>query len=386
MSEESSRSVRIDAARWAAVIDAALRGVVSIDARGMIQSVNSACLDMFGYAEGELDDRNVSCLMPASDAERHDGYLSSYLRTGVGKVIGIGRAVTAVKKDGTLFPVHLSIGQYHLDQETGFVALIHDMTEQRRAEQQLAESDQIVRATTAEAQLHRERLERMDRISLAGEMASGIAHEVNQPLSAIANYSRALMYMLEVEKLGSEELKSTVEKVRLQARRAGEIVSRMRDFVSRHPTEPRPTSINTTIQEVLSFAELSRNGRRVKVETELARGLPDVLFDRVQLQQVILNLVNNAVEACRRDQPGRILLRSFSKDASTITLQIVDNGTGIDPVTESRLFEPFFSSKRNGTGMGLAISHSIVEARGGTLGFKRNSDQGVTFFVELPTL
>lgn len=386
MSEDPTRSLLVDAARWAAVFDAALRGVVAIDDKGQIQSANNACLEMFGYSEGELVGRNVRCLMPSPDSERHDEYVANYLRTGVGKVIGIGRAVTAMKKDGTKFPVHLSIGKYRLDQEIGFVALLHDMTDQRRAEQQLAESDQILRASTAEAKLHRERLERMDRISLAGEMASGIAHEVNQPLSAIANYSRALMYMLEVEQSESEELKSTVEKIRIQAHRAGEIVSRMRDFVSRHPTEPRPISVNATIQEVLSFAELSANGRKVTVETELEDDLPDVLFDRVQLQQVILNLVNNAVEACRLDQPGRILLRSFIGGTSTITLQVVDNGTGIDPVTESRLFEPFFSSKRNGTGMGLAISHSIVEAQGGTLGFSRNSDHGVTFFVELPTL
>jgi len=384
--EDRSRSEQEDAARWAAVFHAALRGVVTIDSNGRIQSINPACLNMFGYDEGELDGRNVRCLMPSPDADHHDDYLKRYLSSGKGKIIGIGRDVVAMKKDGTTFPIHLSVGEYRFEGNVGFVALLHDMTDQRRAEEQLAESDQIVRATTAEAKMHRERLERMDRISLAGEMASGIAHEVNQPLSAIANYTRALLHMLEVEQLGSEDLRSTVEKVRLQSQRAGEIVGRMRDFVSRHPSEPGPTSLNEVIQEVLSFAELSAHGRRVTVETDLCEDLPEVLFDRVQLQQVILNLVNNAVEACTLVGPEKIVIRSLSVDGSTIALHVIDNGAGIDPVTESRLFEPFFSSKRNGTGMGLAISHSIVESQGGTLGFTRNADRGVTFFVELPIL
>ena len=136
---------------------------------------------------------------------------------------------------------------------------------------------------------------------------------------------------------------------------------------------------------MLSFAELSPQGRRVDVETDLQEDLPDVLFDRVQLQQVILNLVNNAVEANHLTGAGRIQIKSSSKD-STVHLHVVDNGIGIDEATEVHLFEPFFSSKRHGTGMGLAISRSIVEAQAGTIGFRRNPDHGVTFYVQLPAL
>jgi len=366
-----------DAALWTAVFNAVVQAVVTIDSDGAIRSVNPAGLRMFDYSESELIGRNVKILMPSPEAEQHDKYLQNFLNTGVKKIIGVGREVVAKRKNGSTFPVHLSVGDYRRGDQVGFVALLHDMTAQRDAETQLAEH-------AAEAKDHRERLERMDRISMAGEMASGIAHEVNQPLSAIANYSRALLHMLEVRGLGSADLNSTVEKIRSQSHRAGEIVRRMRDFVSKHSAEPRPISLNESIDEVLSFAELSPRGRQVKVDLHLEENLPDVLFDRVQLQQVILNLVNNAVEAILSNEESRIRISSACDDSRVVTLQISDSGVGIDESTEARMFEPFFSSKRDGTGMGLAISRSIVESQGGTLGFFRNPDRGVTFYVQVP--
>ena len=194
----------------------------------------------------------------------------------------MGREVLAQRKDGSTFPIHLSVSEYRSTAEHGFVAILHDISTLRQAEESV--------------QVQRERLERMDRISLAGEMASGIAHEVNQPLSAIANYSRALLNMLDGDSSDTEELRDTVNKIRSQSHRAGEIVRRMRDFVSRHTTEPRPTAINEVVDEVLSFAKLASSPTLVKLHTELERDLPEVLFDRVQLQQVILNLLSNAVK------------------------------------------------------------------------------------------
>jgi two-component system sensor kinase FixL len=475
-----------DAARWAAIFDAVVQAVVTIDDHGVIGSVNPAGLEMFGYAADELVGGKVNQLMTSLDADQHDSYIANHLRTGEKKIIGVGRNVTAKRKDGTTFPVHLTVGKYTSGGQTGFVGLVQDLSALREAEERLAEREQILRATlddaplasaqlqadgtvvsanrsfwqltgrspddtdlklldcflgensiddwirrgaadaklqtesgqtryvqvhlqrltlpsraafllvqiedqtegvrhAEESKIHRERLERMDRISLAGEMASGIAHEVNQPLSAIANYSRALLHMFDVENIESEDIRNTVEKIRSQSHRAGEIVRRMRDFVSKHSTDPRPSSINATVHEVLSFAELSSRGRKVKVDLDLAAGLPRVLFDRVQLQQVILNLVNNAVEASHVDEQIRIGVRSFVEGPS-VMLHVVDHGSGIDEVTETRLFEPFFSSKRHGTGMGLAISRSIVESQGGTIGFLRNPDGGVTFYVQLPAL
>ncbi|NIL99399.1 MAG: PAS domain S-box protein [Acidobacteria bacterium] len=357
-----------DAARWSAVFDAVVHGVVTVDREGIIRSANQACQLMFGWTEGELVGHNCSLLMPSPDRENHDGYIKHYLKTGQRKIIGIGREVLAQRKDGSKFPIHLSVGEFRSAAGLGFVAILHDISAQRRAEEN--------------ARVHRERLERMDRISLAGEMASGIAHEVNQPLSAIANYSRALLHMLGTVTDNSEDLRSTVDKIRIQSHRAGEIVRRMRDFVSRHETEPSPTSINEVVDEVLSLAHLSFGPTLVKLDTDLEKNLPDVLFDRVQLQQVILNLVNNAVEAIGVGTTGAVTIRTFSESPSTITLHVVDDGPGIPPEIEDRLFEPFFSNKHHGTGMGLAISRSIVEAQGGTLGFVRNPTAGVTFYAQ----
>jgi len=361
-----------DGARWSAVFDAVVHGVITIDREGMICSVNQAGQLMFGWTEAELLGQNVKILMPSPDHERHDGYIHNYLETGRRNIIGVGREVLAQRKDGSTFPIHLSVGEYRSSEEHGFVAILHDISAQRRAEEN--------------ARVQRERLERMDRISLAGEMASGIAHEVNQPLSAIANYSRALLNMLDVDSNDTEELRDTVNKIRSQSHRAGEIVRRMCDFVSRHDTEPRPTAINEVVDEVLSFAKLASSPTLVKLRTELKGDLPEVFFDRIQLQQVILNLVNNAVEAIEPDTPGQVTICSFSENPSIVTLHVIDDGPGIPPEIEERMFEPFFSNKHHGTGMGLAISRSIVEAQGGTLGFVRNPTKGVTFFVQLPAM
>ena len=369
---QSRSTAEEDAARWSAVFDAVVHGVVTIDHEGVIRSVNQACQFMFGWPEAELIGHNVKMLMPSPDHERHDGYIDKYIKTGRRKIIGIGREVLAKRKDGTTFPIHLSVGEYRSSAEHGFVAILHDISAQHTAEE-----------TT---RIQRDRLERMDRISLAGEMASGIAHEVNQPLSAIANYSRALQLMLDRDAGDPQELLDTVDKIRTQSHRAGEIVRRMRDFVSRHETEPRPTSINKVVDEVLSFTKLAKGPTLVRIRTELEDDLPDVFFDQVQLQQVILNLVNNAVEAIEPGITGQVTIRSFFEEPAIVTLHVIDDGPGIPAEIEDRLFEPFFSNKHHGTGMGLAISSSIVESQGGTLGFVRNPGKGVTFFVQFPAM
>lgn len=354
------------------MFNAVVHGVVTIDPEGIIRSVNQACQLMFGWTEDELVGHNVKMLMPFPDRKHHDAYMQSYLETGRKKIIGVGREVLAARRDGSPFPIHLSVGEYRSNSEHGFVAILHDISAQRKAEEN--------------AQIQRERLERMDRISLAGEMASGIAHEVNQPLSAIANYSRALLNMFDDDSHDTEELRLTAQKIRSQCHRAAEIVGRMRDFVSRHDTELRPTSINEVVGEVLSFAKLVSSTSPITLSTELEDNLQDVLVDRIQLQQVILNLVNNAVEAIEPGDTGHVTVRSFSEHPSSVTLQVIDDGPGITPDIEDRLFEPFFSNKPRGTGMGLAISRSIVESQGGTLGVLKNPTRGATFFVHLPAM
>lgn len=376
MSEQSSKSRREDAARWLAVIDAVVQAVITIDERGTIATVNPSCLKMFGYREEELIGKNVRILMPSPDSEQHDRYLENHIQTGEKKVIGIGREVTGRRRDGTHFPVHLSIGSYEANEHRGFVGVLQDLSAQRETEIRLAEH-------AAEATQHRELLERMDRISLAGEMASGIAHEVNQPLSAIATYSRALQHMIADSPTDSKELQETVEKIRTQSHRAGEILRRMRDFVSKNLKTPRPQSLNKVVDEVLSFAELFSRGRRVVVGRRLEENLPLTLCDQVQIQQVILNLLNNALDANPVPAEVKIEIQTFSENG-LVQLHVQDNGVGIDRETEAHLFEPFFSNKRTGTGMGLAISRSIIEAHGGKIGFFRNPVRGVTFFIQLP--
>lgn len=474
-----------DAARWTAVFEAAVHAVITVDGEGRIDGFNRAAERMFRHRRDAVIGRNVRMLMPSPDAERHDGYMSRYQATGDPRIIGTGREVTGLRADGSLFPIHLSVGEFRIEGRRGFVAVIHDLSAQQAAERRVRERDQVLRLTfeeaplasatldtggrvvtvnrefcrlfgwtdaearglplvelirggpaeirldtalrewscrvvdrrggehevilhlnvvedpegspslfvaqfedhterlqaAAEARAARERLARVDRISIVGEMASGIAHEVNQPLSAIANYSRALVRMMKQHGIEDAELLATADKVHNQAQRAGEIIRRIRHFVSRQTADRESLDVNEVVEETLELAEIDGIRRDAELRLELASALPPILFDRIQLQQVVLNLIRNAVEA---DDRAEVVLRTVLRDGA-VCVEVRDSGVGITEEVERHLFEPFFSTKGHGMGMGLAICRSIVEAQGGRLSFTRNPDRGVTFRIQLPT-
>jgi C4-dicarboxylate-specific signal transduction histidine kinase len=263
--------------------------------------------------------------------------------------------------------LHLNVVEDPEGAPSLFVAQFEDHTEQLQA--------------AAEARAGRERLARVDRISMVGEMASGIAHEVNQPLSAIANYSRALARMMKQHGIEDPDLLETADKLHSQARRAAEIIRRIREFVSKNRMERESLHVNAILEEVAALAGIDNGRHDTPIALEPAPGLPTISFDRIQLQQVILNLVRNAMEA---DPHGRIILRSRPTDEGAVWVEVVDRGPGIPAEIEASLFEPFFSTKGDGMGMGLAISRSIVESQGGRLSFVRNPEGGVTFRIQLP--
>ncbi len=267
--------------------------------------------------------------------------------------------------------LHLNVVEDAEGSPSLLVAQFEDHTERLRA--------------AADARAARDRLARVDRISMIGEMASGIAHEVNQPLSAIANYSRALSRMMEQQGIDDADLLETANKLHLQAHRAGEIIRRIRGFVSKNPGDAELLDVNAVIEEAVALAEIDGMRHKVGLELRLGTGLPPVLFDRIQFQQVVLNLIRNAIEASvvSANGPESVRVRTLRKDDSVCT-EVRDRGKGISEDDEARLFEPFFSTKRDGMGMGLAICRSIVEMQGGRLSFTRNSDRGVTFRIQVP--
>ncbi len=484
------------------ILDAAVDAIVVIDERGTIRRVNAAVERLFGFSAHELVGKNVKMLMPEEQASRHDGYLRNYLESGNARVIGIGREVIGQRKDGSQFPLELSVGEAktpHL-----FVGMMRDVSSRkelegdlRRREQELRsilENATVATATTdlegnfleanqacermtqydedellqlglwgichpddrddlrrsiAEltrgertevslerhrcvakdgsvrfASLHaaavpgvdghpervvvqvvdrtaqvdaerrereyRERLAHMDRLSTLGEMAAGIAHEVNQPLGAISNYAQAVRVMLEKGTASPERLDDILAKVSGQAQRAGEVIRRLRGLAKGREGERLRVRVNSLVRDVHKLAEVDARLSGVEVHLDLADGLPDVLADSIQIQQVLLNLMRNGMDAMSEVPPeGEVEMRvaTLLTPRGDIEIRVTDRGPGIESDVEGEIMSPFFTTKDSGMGMGLAISQSIAASHGGRLWFSRNvGAPGVTFHLALPAL
>lgn len=363
----------LGAAEFDALLDAAIDGIMVIDERGRIVRVNKSAERMLAYPAAELLGQSLNLIMAEEDAERHDNYVGHYLRTGRRRIIGIGREVVARRRDGSVFPVSLAVGEVRLRGEVRFVGLMRDLTETKRAEE--------------EALRHREEMMHVSRLTTMGEMAAALAHEVNQPLSAIATYTAACTRLLDQGDEGIADVRRALEQINAQAHRAGEVIRRIRSFTRSRELSRRTTDIVSLLEEIRPLAELDAKANSVALRLELAPGLPEITADVVQIQQVLLNLLRNGVDAVRQAPAGRrrLLLRVSPSAAHEVRFEIIDQGEGIDEAVRPRLFTPFFTTKSAGMGMGLAISRSIISAHGGTLDCHNNPGGGATFWFTLPT-
>ena len=275
--------------------------------------------------------------------------------------------------DGTLKYVH-SVGRSVGDTfpDLDFVGSIMDVTERRRAEEALL---------TAQA-----RLEEVSRLTTMGELAASIAHEINQPLATVVSNAQACEKLLEVEPPSVEELQGAVSDIAEAGKRASDVIERIRLLLRKSTPQPTLLDLNEIIREVLVWTRNETSKQRIVVRTDLANDLPAVLADRVQLQQVLVNLIRNAAEAMAavEDRPRTLTIRSQWNVERQVDVAVVDSGVGIPPQHRARVFEPFFSTKSDGMGMGLAICRSTVEAYGGLLTATDNQEFGTTIRFVLP--
>ena len=369
-----------------ALLDAAVDGIIIIDKQGIIQTVNAAVTEMFSYSVDELVGENVSILMSKENRQNHDGYIRRYLDTAERKIIGIGRVAEGRRKDQSCFPVHLSVGQIEDegDSEGGFVGVIRDLTVQRSKEQEVARKESEIRQL-------RERLIHVARISTLGEMVTGIAHEVNQPLTAIATYAQGCTRMINAGLKEPEELLLALDKISIQAQRAARVIAGVRQFSKKSPMQQQAYDCNKLISEVAALAEIHAAELGVSIELQLP-GMQEhrklmVMVDATQVQQVALNLINNAIESMANTKGEKIVtIRTRELDTSRIEVSVSDLGEGLDSGLEDKIFDTFFSTKRSGLGMGLSICQSLVKAQGGEIYFHANSGSGCSFCFTLPTV
>jgi two-component system sensor kinase FixL len=357
-----------------ALLDAAVDGIVLIDHTGRVQAFNRAAERLFGYEAAEVLGSSVNLLMAEPDRSEHDGHLARYVKTRVPHVIGRGREVEARRKDGSIFPVLLSVGVVEGAEPPRFVGFIQDISYRRRAEEQ-----------THGLQ---ERLTHVSRLATIGEMSAGIAHELNQPLTAVANYAQACDRLLGFPDPDIEEIRGALKQITAQAVRAGDIIRRLRALAHNDVMKRESSDINALIQELTDLIQLDAKAHNVQYKLDLAPTLPRAHVDRAQVQQVVLNLVRNALEALSdsSSSPRQVAVRTRLLPDGDIEIAICDNGPGVSAAIAPQLFDPFCTTKPNGTGLGLAISRTIVKSHQGALEYRANLPSGACFTVRLPLM
>jgi two-component system sensor kinase FixL len=358
--------------RLIALLDAAVDALVIIDGKGNIELFNSAAQKMFGYSKQEVFGKNIKMLMPEPFSIDHDKYLSSYLTSGDEKIIGKGRKVKGKKSNGEEFPIFLSVGEVKNSSDIQFVGIIRDISEQ--------EQDRI------EARESRERLSHASRLSSMGELAAGIAHEMNQPLSAISSYAQASKRLLQSATQDNKlKVVAALDKICDQAIRASEVIHRLRTFVKKRVAQRESVDLNALIYETVNLAKVDTRILDHEVLLKLCHNKkPILLADPIQIQQVLLNLIRNGIDAMEHHKGAPLLIHCQWLSNIMIEVSVIDCGLGIDQKTSSGIFNPFFTTKKTGMGMGLSVSQTIIHAHGGNIYFSPAKDSGCIFSFSLP--
>ena len=360
------------------VLDSVVDAIVTIDSAGVIQSLNKATVEMFGYQVDELVGQSLSVLMPEPYRSAHQQYVEQYLATGNAAIIGIGRELVAITKQGREFPIYLAVSEIKTADTSYFAGIIRDLSETKSNQEALLEQ--------------RERLARVGRLSTMGEMTASIAHEINQPLTAIAAYAQACAKLLERDEPDLQRVRDGLRKLNEQSLRAGAVIERIQRFVRHEGSEKTLVDINELVRDLVHLAAADARLHSVNLSFELSDDLPQVFCDAVQIQQVALNLIRNAIDAmieigCTNGHD--IILRTRSLETG-IEVAVIDQGPGVPEDQEPLIFSPFHTTKEEGMGMGLSICRSIIREHGGELKFENNAknhpgESGCTFHFVIPT-
>ncbi len=354
------------------VLDTVPDAMVVIDTRGVMRSFSATAEKLFGYSASEAIGKNVSMLMPQPYSGHHDSYLARYMATGEKRIIGVGRLVVGQRKDGSTFPMELAVGEMRSGDRRFFTGFVRDLTERQQTQQRLQElqSELIF----------------MSRFTALGEMASTLAHELNQPLTAMTSYLNGARRLLDSGKPSDIVMaRGAMDSAAEQTLRAGQIIKRLREFVARGESDRRPEDLRKLIEEASALALVGAKETGVHVSFDFDTAIGLVMADRIQIQQVILNLMRNALEALQEVDRRKLEIATRQIDSETVEIAVRDTGPGIAPAIAEKLFQPFMTTKPQGMGVGLSISRTIVEAHGGRLWTEPNPQGGTIFFLTLKT-
>ncbi|MDO9338311.1 MAG: PAS domain S-box protein [Caulobacter sp.] len=371
--QQSSAAVIAELANKEAVLrsilDTGPDAMLVIDRWGKVLTFGASAELLFGWTSADVVGRNVSMLMPGPYRDEHDGYIARYLESGERKVIGKSREVTGLRKDGSRFPMVLHVGEVLVGEERHFTGFVHDLT---------ALNDAHLRTEQL-----RNQLTHVWRMNSLGEIAAVLSHELNQPLTAISNYVRGARTIVNRLELQNEDLLDALEEAGAQAIRAGEIIRRTRSMVSPQERERQRVSLSALVLEIDLMTGLIAREAAVTLDYNLSQGADDVCVDRIQIQQVVGNLVRNGVDAMT-GQDRRILEISTSRLEDAWVVKVSDSGPGVPAEMVAQLFEPLTSTKEQGMGLGLSISRTIIDHHGGAIWVERSRLGGAAFCFSLP--
>jgi two-component system sensor kinase FixL len=355
------------------ILDTVPDGMIVIDDRGIIRSISVTAVRMFGFAASEVRGHNVSMLMPSPYRENHDAYISRYLSTGERRIIGLGRVVTGQRKDGTTFPIELAVGEVRGEGRRLFTGFVRDLTERQHTLKRLQELQS--------------ELSHVSRLTEMGQMASALAHEINQPLTAVTNYLQAAHLLLgKGDSVAIERIANLIDNASAQVTRTTHIIRQLRDFLRKGETEQGAADIGKVIEEATALALIGAKERGVGVHVRAASQIPPVLIDKVQIQQVIVNLMRNAIEAMEESERRELTISAAMVEDCMVEISVGDTGPGIAPEVAERLFQPFVTTKPQGMGVGLSICRSIIEAHNGKLWAEPNPEGGTIFHFTVPAV
>jgi PAS domain S-box-containing protein len=372
--KRAEEQLRLAENRSRLILDSSLDAVITIDASDAITGWSKSAEDIFGWpCEEAVGKRMADTIIPMQYREAHLRGLKHFLATGEGRILNRRIEIAALHRAGHEFPVELTVTAIRFESTWHFTAFLRDLTDKRRVEEALREA--------------RDELTRVTRLTAMGQLSASIAHEINQPLTAIAANCDTCLYWLSREEPDLAKARGAAQRLAKDARRASEIIARIRALMNKAPVERAPLDINDAIRDVMKLAERELRKHRITTLVELHESVSRINGDRVQLQQVILNLVLNSIESMMvvEDRPRTLSITSRVLDEEMVEVSIHDTGVGLSSTVVDRLFDAFFTTKHNGTGMGLAICRSIIEAHDGHISAIPGAPFGAVFQFSLPT-
>jgi two-component system sensor kinase FixL len=368
--DKAAATLREREARLSSILSAVPEAIIIIDEAGTIESFSPAAARQFGYGPEEVIGENVKMLMPNPYREEHDAYLARYKATGEKRIIGVGRVVVGQRRDGSTFPMELAVGEAWVGKRRIYTGFIRDLTERQGTERRLQELQTEL--------IH------VSRLSAMGQMASALAHELNQPLTAVINYVKAARRTIDsADPQSLPRAMEMMDKAAAQTSRAGQIIRRLRDFVEKKETNRTSESLNKVVEEALALGLIGVADANIRIQLDFEPDIAPVHVDKIQIQQVVTNLIRNAVEAMQSSD-RRELHVVTARNGDSVKVSVIDTGPGLSEEVASRLFQPFVTTKQKGMGVGLTISHSIIEAHGGRIWAEPVLPSGVAFHFSLP--